>query len=199
MENMLDVKIGCLLMAAGNATRFRGNKLMEDFGGKPLARRAMEAIARDRFSQITVVTQYPQITRMAEEFGFSCIQNDHPEWGAAYTIRLGTQAMSQCNAIMYMVADQPMLDDASVERIVDTWRAHPCNIIAPAHNGRTGNPCVFPREFFGELMDLEGDVGGKYVIHRHPEKLLTVEVEADELYDCDTPQALEQLRRAAES
>ena len=90
MKKNNQVRIGCLLMAAGNASRFRTNKLLVDFDGKPLVQRAMEAIARDRFAEIVVVTQYPDVTHMAQEFGYTCIQNDHPEWGAAYTIRLGT-------------------------------------------------------------------------------------------------------------
>ena len=195
MKKNNQVRIGCLLMAAGNASRFRTNKLLVDFDGKPLVQRAMEAIARDRFAEIVVVTQYPDVTHMAQKFGYTCIQNDHPEWGAAYTIRLGTEALRRCNAIMYMVADQPLLEDVSVERLVDVWREHPCNIIAPSHDGRTGNPCIFPREFYDELMALEGDVGGKAVIRRHMDKLLTVELAAQELVDCDTPEALRRLKQ----
>ena len=88
-------KIGCLLMAAGNASRFQSNKLLAEFRGKPLVLWALERIDPARFSQVTVVTQYPEICTMAEEFGFPWLKNDHPDWGAAYTIRLGTEAMAQ--------------------------------------------------------------------------------------------------------
>ena len=63
-------KIGCLLMAAGNASRFQSNKLLAEFRGKPLVLWALERIDPARFSQVTVVTQYPEICTMAEEFGF---------------------------------------------------------------------------------------------------------------------------------
>lgn len=191
-------KIGCLLMAAGNASRFQSNKLLAEFRGKPLVLWALERIDPARFSQVTVVTQYPEICTMAEEFGFPWLKNDHPEWGAAYTIRLGTEAMPQCDAILYLVADQPLLDAAAIAKILETWQETPDRIVAPAHDGRTGNPCIFPREFFPELCQLQGDVGGKCVIKAHLDRLLTVEVAPDALFDCDTPEALAELRRTAE-
>ena len=135
---------------------------------------------------------------MAEEFGFPWLKNDHPDWGAAYTIRLGTEAMPQCDAILYLVADQPLLDAAAIAKILETWQENPNRIVAPAHDGRTGNPCIFPREFFPELCQLQGDVGGKCVIKAHLDRLLTVEVAPDALFDCDTPEALAELRRTAE-
>ena len=191
-------KIGCLLMAAGNASRFQSNKLLAEFRGKPLVRWALERIDLARFSQVAVVTQYPEICTMAEEFGFPWLKNDHPDWGAAYTIRLGTEAMAQCDAILYLVADQPLLDAAAIAKILETWQENPDRIVAPAHDGRTGNPCIFPREFFPELCKLQGDVGGKCVIKAHLDRLLTVEVAPDALFDCDTPEALAELRRNAE-
>ena len=191
-------KIGCLLMAAGNASRFQSNKLLAEFRGKPLVLWALERIDPARFSQVTVVTQYPEICTMAEEFGFPWLKNDHPDWGAASTIRLGTEAMAQCDAILYLVADQPLLDAAAIAKILETWQETPDRIVAPAHDGRTGNPCIFPREFFPELCQLQGDVGGKRVIKAHLDRLLTVEVAPDALFDCDTPEALAELRRTAE-
>ena len=43
-------KIGCLLMAAGNASRFQSNKLLAEFRGKPLVLWALERIDPARLS-----------------------------------------------------------------------------------------------------------------------------------------------------
>ena len=195
MQELQDAKIGCLVMAAGNASRFGNNKLAAELDGKPLIRHALEAVPRHLFSQVVVVTQYPEVEDMAREFGFTPLRNDHPDYGISHTIELGTKALQQCNAILYMVSDQPLLDDASVERIVECWRNHPCNIVGAAHNGKRGNPCIFPREFYDELLALEEDHGGNTVIRKYPERLLTVEVAQEELTDVDTPKALEDLKK----
>ncbi|MBQ3357085.1 MAG: nucleotidyltransferase family protein [Oscillospiraceae bacterium] len=187
--------IGCLVMAAGNATRFSANKLAAEFDGKTLIRRALEAVPGDVLSAVTVVTQYPEVERLAEEFGFSHIKNEHPDYGISHTIRLGTQAMRDCDAIVYMVSDQPLLERASVERVVACWQENPSYIVGAAHNGKRGNPCIFPQEFFDELLALTEDHGGNTVIRAHPERLMTVEVGKTELTDVDTPQALENLKK----
>lgn len=191
---MEEPRIGCLVMAAGNAKRFKSNKLAAVFEGKPLIRHALEAVPKALFSQVVVVTQYPEIEKMAEEYGFQPLRNRHPDYGISYTIRLGTEALKGCDAILYMVSDQPLLDGASVERVVGCWKDHPDNIVGAAHKGKRGNPCIFPREFFDQLMALEEDHGGNQIIRAHPDRLLTVEVAQEELTDVDTPEALEKLR-----
>ncbi len=192
---MSEYHIGCLVMAAGNAERFGENKLAAVYEGKTLIRRALEAVPKDLFSEITVVTQYLQIEQLAGEFGFTALKNAHPDWGISYTIRLGTEAMQTCDAILYMVSDQPLLCDASVRKVVECWKRHPKNIVGAAHDSKRGNPCIFPREFFHELMELREDHGGNTVIRRHDERLMLVEVAKNELTDIDTPCALNDLKK----
>ncbi|MBQ6431273.1 MAG: nucleotidyltransferase family protein [Oscillospiraceae bacterium] len=194
---MREPKIGCLVMAAGNAARFRANKLAAEYGGKTLIRRALETVPKETLSAVTVVTQYPEVAELSEEFGFSHIKNEHPDYGISHTIALGTQAMRDCDAILYMVSDQPLLERSSVERVIACWKENPSYIVGAAHNGKRGNPCIFPREFFDELLALTEDHGGNTVIRAHPERLLTVEVGKAELTDVDTPEALEGLKSQA--
>lgn len=139
--------IGCLLMAAGNASRFGENKLTARFDGQSLFSRALEAIPAGVFVRVTVVSQYPSLLEEASQAGFDAILNDRPEDGISRTIRLGTRAMADCAGILYMVADQPLLQAGTVRRIVDAWQEHPNCITAAAHNGKRGNPCLFPSRF----------------------------------------------------
>ena len=185
---------GCLLMAAGNASRFGENKLTAHFDGQSLFSLALAAIPEEMFARVTVVSQYPALLEEASRAGFTAILNDRPEDGISRTIRLGTQAMADCAGILYMVADQPLLRAGTVRRVVDAWRANPDCIAAAAHNGKRGNPCLFPARFFPELCALEADRGGSSVIRRHEDALLLVEAGERELFDCDTKQALEILK-----
>lgn len=192
---MDEKKIGCLVMAAGNASRFHANKLAAEFEGKPLIQHALDAIPKHLFSDVVVVTQYPEIEALADRYGFRYIRNKHPDYGISHTISLGTQAMLDCDAILYMVSDQPLLGASSVQRVVECWKEHPDKIVGAAHDGKRGNPCIFPKEFFEKLLDLEEDHGGNTVIRMYPERLLTVEVAKAELTDVDTPKALEEIKK----
>ena len=186
--------IGCLLMAAGNASRFGENKLTARFDGQSLFSRALEAIPAGVFVRVTVVSQYPSLLEEASQAGFDPILNDRPEDGISRTIRLGTRAMADCAGILYMVADQPLLRRESVRAEVEFFRRHPDRIVAMGHGGVRGNPCIFPARFFPELTALEGDQGGSAVIRRHEDALTLFEISPDELRDVDTPMALAALR-----
>ena len=159
-----------------------------------LIEHALETVPREEFARVTVVTQYDEVLVLARRFGFTVLVNPFPEWGASHTVRLGTEAMADCDAILYQVADQPLLQAGTVRRIVDAWQEHPNCITAAAHNGKRGNPCLFPSRFFPELCALEADRGGSSVIRRHEDALLLVEAGERELFDCDTKQALEILK-----
>ena len=189
---MQNYNIGCVVMAAGNAARFGENKLAAIYEGNPLIRHALEAVPKGL--NTVVVTQYDEVESMAAEFGFASIHNAHPDFGISHTIKLGTQALRDCDAILYLVSDQPLLKQSSVARVVDTWMLDPEHIIGAAHNGKRGNPCIFPKKYFEELMQLREDHGGNTVIRAHPEALRTVEIEKAELTDVDTPKALHDLK-----
>ncbi len=180
-------------MAAGNSSRFGENKLSALVDGKPLIRHAMEAVPHDL--QTVVVTQYDQVLSMAKEFGFHTIINDHPDWGISHTIKLGTEYLLDCDGILYMVSDQPLLRRSSVDRIVSLWRDHPDSIVGACHKGIHGNPNLFPREFFPALLSLTGDRGGNCIIREKKNRLLLVEIHKNELTDVDTVSSLMELRK----
>lgn len=187
------LKMGCVVMAAGNARRFGENKLAAGFRGRSLILRALEAVPAGEFETVAVVTQYPEVLNLAGRFGFRAVRNEHPDWGISHTIRLGLEALGSCDAACFLVSDQPLLKQESVRALAELWRSRPDGIAALAHGGVRGNPCIFPARFFPELLALREDHGGNAVIRRHEEDLVLLEVPEEELADVDTPSALEKL------
>ena len=169
------MKIGCIVMAAGNARRFGSNKLDARVEGKTLLRRALEAVPVSCFARVAVVTQYPQGMELAREMGFLPVENSRPDLGLSHTIALGMSHMQDMDAVLFQVSDQPLLRRDSVEQLVEVYRSHPDRLVALGHDGVRGNPCLFPASLFPELLALEGDHGGSAVIRRHEDRLLLVE------------------------
>ena len=196
--------LGCVIMAAGNAVRFGANKLEAELDGKPLIRRAFEAVPAGVFDRVAVVTQYPAVAALAREFGFEPVRNDRPGDGLSRTVRLGTQALAQCAKFLRMLgaetSEYPNTAVAAkhvasaVRAVVRQWREHPSCIVGAACGTRRGNPNLFPREFFPALCALEGDRGGSAVIRQYPERYLAVDVPPEALADVDTPEALRAIR-----
>ena len=188
------MKIGCVLMAAGFGRRFGGNKLQVEFdGGLSLIECALSAIPGEKLEQVVVVTQYPEIEELAKKYGFTSLPNPHPEIGQSESIRIGLEALWDCDAVMFQVADQPKLQKETVARLIDFAADHPDRIVGLGHNGHRGNPCIFPSRLYPELMALTGDHGGRSVILTHEEELLLLEVSPTQLLDIDTPEQLQDL------
>lgn len=191
------MKIGCVVLAAGNARRFGSNKLNAQVEGVSLIRRALDAVPGGLAT--VVVSQYPDILALAGEYGFDALLNDRPELGLSRSVRLGLAHLADCDGVLFLVSDQPRLKRDSVEALAALWAQNPEKIAAMAHNGVRGNPCLFPARLFPELLALTGDRGGSAVIRRHEEELLLLETDALELTDVDTPDALEQVRNVGSS
>ena len=189
------LKIGCVVMAAGSSRRYGDNKLAAQLRGRSLILRALEAVPTEQFDTVVVVTQYPEIMRLAAEFRFAAVLNEHPEYGISHTIKLGLTSLRDCDGVLFQVSDQPLLRRESVAELVQLWKQTPESIAAMAHNGVRGNPCLFPSRFFPELLALREDHGGNAVIRRHEEDLVLLDVEERELTDVDTPEAMKQIEK----
>ena len=188
---MAQLRIGCVVMAAGNARRFGENKLAVQVQGKALFHRALEAVPAEQFDRTVVVSQYPEVLELAHRMGFVPVPNRHPDWGISHTISLGLGKLPEMDAALFQVADQPRLQKETVADLIGFAAAHPDRIVGLGHRGRRGNPCIFPARFFPELMALTGDCGGRSVILAHEGELLLMEVSSTQLIDIDSPEQLE--------
>lgn len=188
------MKLGCVLMASGNSERFGENKLSVPFDGKLVYERALDAIPADRFYAVAVVTQYKEIMSAASKRGFIAVPNLKPDDGVSRTIWLGIQTLYDASAIMFMVADQPLLRAETVCALVDDFASQNEKMLALAVNGRRGNPVIFPSAYFDELCALKGDRGGGAVIARHENELRLHKISDElELADIDNKHELSNL------
>lgn len=191
------MKLGCVIMAAGASSRFGSNKLLTPLQGRPLYAYPLRAVSESVFSSVTVVTACPPIAEAAKSLGFQITENAQPKKGISHTIELGLSSLSHCDGVLFMTADQPFLSCCTLNKLAEAFRQQPGRIIAASSGGVRGNPCLFPKALFPELLALTGDTGGGAVIRKHPALLTLVEVPVRELADADTPEALEGLTRQA--
>src|SRR6185312_13786739 len=67
--------------------------------------------------------------------------------------------------------------------------------VVPVIDGQRGNPVVWARRFFPELMAIDGDIGARQVISRYPEAVTEVALtDTAALVDVDTPDALDRVK-----
>lgn len=180
-------KLACVFLASGHSTRFHDNKLLADFGGRPMADVVLGNFPGELFQQVIVVTRYAQVAVSAALLGYSVVENDDQTGDMAITIRKGLGEVDPgAIGCMFSVCDQPLLTARSIAALREVFLAHPDAIVALGHKGRRGNPVFFPRALFGELTALPPSKSGGTVIAAHPELLRVVEAgNRRELLDVD--------------
>lgn len=203
-----ECRIAMVLMASGFGRRYGANKLLEEFRGEPLFVHAFRRAAESGADSICVVTRFPEIARYVESkrmeiAGQSAppdirvIWNEHPERGISESLRLGLSAQQEADGCCFMVCDQPLLAGETLARMFAAFRQDPDRICVCSDGSRRGNPVLFPGDFFGELLALYGDSGGRQILARHPERIREIPVgDPQELFDVDSVQDLEKCTAA---
>ena len=118
------------------------------------------------------------------------------------SVRAGIKAIDGDPAgIVVALADQPALEPADINFLIDAFLALPePRILIPVHGGQGGNPIVLPGAERRTLLDGGFNFGCRNLIERHPEAVAKIEVpNLHYLQDIDTPAAydtwMQSLRR----
>lgn len=180
-------KVGAVLLAAGNSTRFGANKLLYSIEGKPMVQRCMEQVIKVPFEKRVIVTQYQEVEKIADFLGISSVRNQEPELGIAQSIALGIHALEEMDAWMFLVCDQPRLKSETISKLLETYQQSEKGIAALSFEGEAGNPVIFSEKYKKELESLTGDRGGKRILRAHLDDTELIETEKIELDDVDEP------------
>jgi molybdenum cofactor cytidylyltransferase len=193
--------IVAIILAAGRSTRMGGpNKLLAELEGKKLVRIATEQALASRASDVIVVTghQSELVEQALAGLKVRFIRNPDFAGGLASSVKAGIAAVPPtADGAVVCLGDMPLIDARLIDRLIETFEPDRGNlIVVPVADGRRGNPVLWSRRFFSELMTLDGDIGARHLIARHSEAVAEVPVEGEGAFlDIDTPQALEAARR----
>jgi molybdenum cofactor cytidylyltransferase len=180
--------IAGILLAAGQSTRFGRQKLLEPWRGEPLVRNAARALIDAGLRPVVaVVSADPRLVDALAGLPLTAVENPHPENGISSSIAIGLRALPETvDAALIAVGDQPHLTAQAIEQLVDAFE--PGRIVVPRFGDHRGNPPVFARRFFTELLALTGDHGGQRVITPHPESVIEVSLPKSLGDDVDRPE-----------
>jgi molybdenum cofactor cytidylyltransferase len=179
--------IAGVLLAAGRSQRFGSQKLLESWQGEPLVRRsARTLIDAGLLPIIAVIQEDDRLREVLEGLGLTLAVNPEPESGVSGSIRRGIAALpAPTEAVLIAVADQPLLTAEAVRALLTAFR--PGSIVAPRYGPVMGNPRLYDRVFFPELMKLEGDRGGQVLAIHHPQAVIEVALPDAMGQDVDHP------------
>jgi molybdenum cofactor cytidylyltransferase len=195
--------IAAVILAAGRSTRMGGpNKLLAELGGKPLVRTVTEQVLASKASSITVVTghQAAEVEKALAGLKVKFARNPDFAAGLASSVKVGIAAVPEnADGALVCLGDMPLIDARLIDRLIEAFAPDRGHLIAvPVSDNRRGNPVLWSRRFFDELMTLDGDIGARNLIAKHAEAVAEVQAEGHGAFlDIDTPEALASARQTA--
>jgi molybdenum cofactor cytidylyltransferase len=202
LEGEANRNVAAIVLAAGRSTRMGGpNKLLAEIDGKKLVRIATEQVLASKASEVIVVTghQAELVEQALEGLDVKFVRNPDFAGGLASSVKAGIAAVpDSADGAVVCLGDMPLISAKLIDQLIETFAPDRGHLIAvPVSEGRRGNPVLWSRRFFKELMTLDGDVGARHLIAKHAEAVAEVPVDGQSAFlDIDTPQALEAARRS---
>jgi molybdenum cofactor cytidylyltransferase len=197
-------RIAAVVLAAGRSTRMGGpNKLLAEVAGKPLVRIAVERALASRAKPVIVVTGHEceRVEAALANLPVRFVHNQNFAQGLGTSLRAGIAAVpAEADGAIVCLGDMPQVDAALIDRLVDGFDPEKgALVVVPTIDGMRGNPVLWSRRFFPDLMAIEGDVGARHLIARYGEAVVEVPVSGKgALVDVDTPEALVGLKAEVE-
>jgi molybdenum cofactor cytidylyltransferase len=170
-------KIGAVILAAGESSRFGRPKQLVQFRGKSLVRRVVDAAKDANCSVIVVVlgSKREQIERELKETDAIVAENQNWRRGIGSSIRVGLEsAVNQApdiEAIVLLTCDQPFVKTDTIERLIAMREKTKKAIVASSYSETLGVPALFDRSCFQELLTLPDDSGAKSIILSNHERV----------------------------
>lgn len=184
----------------------------------------IEHLAQNQWGQNESLKEPAGGSGIFSPFHCDIVFNPEPERGQGHSAALAIQAACVCHTetlavqtarrsctecsasntahtynpcgFLFCTADQPFLQAGSIRDLCSVFRRNSGSIVSAAFNGRHCSPVIFPAALTDELSRLDGSIGGRTVMHAHPDLILYSPLHSEmEAFDIDTP---EDFKRAEE-
>ena len=197
-------RVAAVVLAAGRSMRMGAvNKMLAEIGGKPLVRIAAEQAIASHAKPVIVVTGHEREKVEAALNGLPVRLVHNPDFaeGLGTSLKAGIAAVpEEADAAIVCLGDMPQVDAALINRLIAAFDPERgALVVVPSIDGRRGNPVVWSRRFFHDLMSIQGDVGARYLIGSYAEAVIEVPVAGEAaLTDVDTPESLSVVKSEIE-
>ena len=193
-------RIAAVLLAAGKSSRMGSNKMLEEIDGRPMVARTAQRLLSSRARPIIAVlgNEAEAVEAALGKLPVERVMNPDYAEGLSTSLKRGLAALpGEVDGVVVCLADMPLVAGRDIDRLIAAFNPLEGRaIVAPTRRGKRGNPVLWAREFFPEMMALSGDAGARRLIEEHADLVAEVEMDNDSvLIDIDTPDALAGLRQ----
>lgn len=191
-------KIGAVVLAAGSSKRFgAANKLLAPCKGGRVLTQVVQRVLEAGLSPCMVVLghQGEQVREALAGLDVHFVENPEHAQGMGHSVACGMRQMAKTkvDAAFVVLGDMPDVRVQDYEALAAAHRASTQHLIVAPESGRAqsrrlGNPILWPRRYFEELSQLQGDRGAKSLLLDAPGAVLRYYIDhPGVLRDVDRP------------
>lgn len=189
----MSIRIGTIILAAGESKRFGEPKQLAIFEGQTLIERAVASATSVGSDVVVVLGAHADRIRPVVPKTAMIVDNDQWRSGMASSIRAGLDAIDEgVDAVLIMLCDQPLVSRESLSKILARSENM---IVAAEYSGTVGVPALFNRKYFQALRTLTGTEGAKKIILENMESVMR-EPMPECAFDVDTAEDFQKLTGA---
>ena len=182
-----------VLLAAGQSTRFGGNKLLYPLiDNTPMLLHCAEKLRSVLPDSIVVINrELIHLTGHLEQQGLHVLVNEQSEQGMGSSIACAVRASESlypdADGWLIMLADMPYIETYTIQQLAEQLEQG-ADMVAPVYQQQRGHPVGFSRRYKNELLALNQDTGARDILKKYPTELQLLQVEDEGvLIDIDRP------------
>ncbi len=185
-------RIAGIILAAGESKRFGRLKQLLDWHGQPFVRVVTKIALAADLSPVIVVTgsDAGRVEAAVIDLPVTIVKNKDWKKGQSSSIHAGLVSLQsgndtkpglqnrrvtfeRCGGAVFLLADQPQVPSTVIRGLVETHSRELSAIVAPlVKMERRANPVLFDQVTFPDLLELQGDIGGRALFRKYPIKYL---------------------------
>jgi molybdenum cofactor cytidylyltransferase len=173
--------------------------MLEMIDGRPMVARTAQRLLSSRARPIVAVlgNMADQVDDALSRLPVERVRNPDYADGLSTSLKRGITALpADIDGAIICLGDMPLIAGRDLDRLIAAFNPLEGRaIVVPTRRGKRGNPVLWSRQFFPEMMALSGDSGARKLIDEHADLVTEIEMDNDSvLIDIDTPEALADLR-----
>ncbi len=183
-------EIWAIILAAGESKRMKEPKMLLPFHGKTMIEKTITNILNSEvFNTLVVLGSFGnEIHDAISHLPVSVCMNDKFEDGMLSSVQCGLRHIpGSAGAVLIIPGDQPLIEPAVINSVIDAYRRSEKGIVMPVFEGRRGHPLLVDGKYVEEIKGYRKNESLRSLACRHEDDVLEVNVDTPSvLKDFDT-------------
>lgn len=188
--------VSALILAAGRSSRMGELKPLLPLGRATVIEHIIDVLLASRVEETIVVLGHraDEIERLLRSYPIAFVRNPDEHGDMMSSIQCGVRTARNGNAVMVVLADQPLITTSMVNELVDAHEANEDGFIIPVFEEKRGHPMIIGGCFRDEVLKTQSKNGLKGLRDRYSHSVHCIPVDsASMIADMDYREEYEQI------